>query len=245
MPISGSFSMINVDTPLLAAYFAAIQPEGPAPTTTTSYISFIFEEVYNQDVVSVQRKHEMKEAKKITIKGKVHDVGYRLFLLTEAESLLIDYFDARNALVNGEQQLIVLVRGPRDKINSFVDFIRSNYPPEASVHDVVVEEYTEEVRSIDSFRQSFMVSQLAKMVQIGLVMLNKQDQMLDKQDQMLKKQDQMLDKQDMMMNVLREESEKVRNVIKERFEEDVKWLKSEILEIKMTLNKIKEKVGIV
>jgi len=194
----------------------------------------------------------MKEAKKITIKGKVHDVGYRLFLLTEAESLLIDYFDARNALVNGEQQLIVLVRGPRDKINSFVDFIRSNYPPEASVHDVVVEEYTEEVRSIDSFRQSFMVSQLAKMVQIGLVMLNKQDQMLDKQDQMLKKQDQMLDKQDqmlekqdMMMNVLREESEKVRNVIKERFEEDVKWLKSEILEIKMTLNKIKEKVGIV
>ena len=194
----------------------------------------------------------MKEAKKITIKGKVHDVGYRLFLLTEAESLLIDYFDARNALVNGEQQLIVLVRGPRDKINSFVDFIRSNYPPEASVHDVVVEEYTEEVRSIDSFRQSFMVSQLAKMVQIGLVMLNKQDQMLDKQDQMLKKQDQMLDKQDQMldkqdmtMNVLREESEKVRNVIKERFEEDVKWLKSEILEIRMTLNKIKEKVGIV
>ena len=194
----------------------------------------------------------MKEAKKITIKGKVHDVGYRLFLLTEAESLLIDYFDARNALVNGEQQLIVLVRGPKDKINSFVDFIRSNYPPEASVHDVVVEEYTEEVRSIDSFRQSFMVSQLAKMVQIGLVMLNKQDQMLDKQDQMLKKQDQMLDKQDqmlekqdMMMNVLREESEKVRNVIKERFEEDVKWLKSEILEIKMTLNKIKEKIGIV
>jgi len=175
----------------------------------------------------------MKEAKKITITGKVHDVGYRLFLLTEAESLLIDYFDARNALVNGEQQLIVLVQGPKDKINSFVDFIRSNYPPEASVHNIVVEEYTEEVRSIDSFRQSFMVSQhlLAKMVQIGLVMLNKQDQMLDKQD--------------MTMNVLREESEKVRNVIKERFEEDVKWLKSEILEIRMTLNKIKEKVGIV
>ena len=173
----------------------------------------------------------MKEAKKITITGKVHDVGYRLFLLTEVESLLIDYFDARNALVNGEQQLIVLVQGPKDKINSFVDFIRSNYPPEASVHNIVVEEYTEEVRSIDSFRQSFMVSQLAKMVQIGMVMLNKQDQMLDKQD--------------MTMNVLREESEKVRNVIKERFEEDVKWLKSEILEIRMTLNKIKEKVGIV
>ena len=194
----------------------------------------------------------MEEAKKITIKGKVHDVGYRLFLLTEAESLLIDYFDARNVIVNGEQQLIVLVRGPGDKISTFVDFIHSNYPPEASVHDISVEEYTEEVRSIDSFRQSFMVAQLAKIAQAGLMMLKKQDQMLDKQDQMLSKQDQMLSKQDemlgkqdMLINVVREESEKVRNVIKERFEEDMKWLKLEISEIKTSLNKIKEKVGIV
>ena len=180
----------------------------------------------------------MEEAKKITIKGKVHDVGYRLFLLTEAESLLIDYFDARNVIVNGEQQLIVLVRGPGDKISTFVDFIHSNYPPEASVHDISVEEYTEEVRSIDSFRQSFMVAQLAKIAQAGLMMLKKQDQMLDKQDQML-------GKQDMLINVVREESEKVRNVIKERFEEDMKWLKLEISEIKTSLDKIKEKVGIV
>lgn len=208
----------------------------------------------------------MEEAKKITIKGKVHDVGYRLFLLTEAESLLIDYFDARNVIVNGEQQLIVLVRGPGDKISTFVDFIHSNYPPEASVHDISVEEYTEEVRSIDSFRQSFMVVQLAKIAQAGLMMLKKQDQMLDKQDQMLSKQDQMLSKQDqmlskqdemlskqdemlgkqdMLINVVREESEKVRNVIKERFEEDMKWLKLEISEIKTSLDKIKEKVGIV
>ena len=201
----------------------------------------------------------MEEAKKITIKGKVHDVGYRLFLLTEAESLLIDYFDARNVIVNGEQQLIVLVRGPGDKISTFVDFIHSNYPPEASVHDISVEEYTEEVRSIDSFRQSFMVAQLAKIAQAGLMMLKKQDQMLDKQDQMLSKQDEMLSKQDqmlskqdemlgkqdMLINVVREESEKVRNVIKERFEEDMKWLKSEISEIKTSLDKIKEKVGIV
>lgn len=201
----------------------------------------------------------MEEAKKITIKGKVHDVGYRLFLLTEAESLLIDYFDARNVVVNGEQQLIVLVRGPGDKISTFVDFIHSNYPPESSVHDIAVEEYTEEVRSIDSFRQSFMVVQLAKIAQAGLMMLKKQDQMLSKQDQMLDKQDQMLSKQDemlskqdemlgkqdMLINVVREESEKVRNVIKERFEEDMKWLKSEISEIKTSLNKIKEKVGIV
>jgi len=62
---------------------------------------------------------------------------------------------------------------------------------------------------------------------------------------MLSKQDEMLGKQDMLINVVREESEKVRNVIKERFEEDMKWLKLEISEIKTSLDKIKEKVGIV
>ncbi len=37
-------------------------------------------------------------------------------------------------------------------------------------------------------------------VEIGELMLEKQDQMLDKQDQMLDKQDQMLDKQDQMLD---------------------------------------------
>ncbi len=62
---------------------------------------------------------------------------------------------------------------------------------------------------------------------------------------MLEKQDMMLEKQDMMIRVIREESEKIQDIIKERMEEDVRWLKSEISEMKITLNKIKEKVGIV
>ena len=95
---------------------------------------------------------EMK-AKKIVIKGKVHDVGYRLFLLSEAERLFIEKFDARNVLINGEQHLIVLVGGAEEKIRRFVEFTESNYSPEASVEFVEVKEYGEEVRSIDSFRQ--------------------------------------------------------------------------------------------
>ena len=35
------------------------------------------------------------KAKEIAIKGKVHDVGYRLFLLREAESIFIEKVDAR------------------------------------------------------------------------------------------------------------------------------------------------------
>ncbi len=179
------------------------------------------------------------KAKKIIIKGKVHDVGYRLFLLTEAESMFIENFDARNIVVNGEQHLIVNVGGPEEKINRFVEFTHSNYPPEASVLAVDVEDYPEEIRSIDSFRQSFMVSQLAKIAQVGAGMLRKQDTSLDRQDMMLEKQDETI-------TAIREESEKkTREVIKGKIEEDVEWLKAEIIEIKTTLGKVKERVGLV
>ena len=153
------------------------------------------------------------KAKKIIIKGKVHDVGYRLFLLTEAESLFIENFDARNIVVNGEQHLIVLVGGLEEKISRFVEFTRSNCPPEASVLSVEVEDYAEEIRSIDSFRQSFMVLQMVKLAQAGVGMLGRQDITLGKLDAMLEKQDRMLEKQDETISAIREESEKTRETI--------------------------------
>jgi acylphosphatase len=213
------------------------------------------------------------KAKKIIIKGKVHDVGYRLFLLNEAESLFIENFDARNVVVDDEQRLVALIGGPEEKINGFTDFVQLNYPPDASVLAVEVEDYTEKVRSIESFRQSFMVSQTAKLVQAGVGMLGKQDMVLGKldmmlgnqdamignqnamlgnqdamlgnQDAMLEKQDRMLEKQDETINVIRVESEKTREVIEGRLEEDVEWLKVEISEIKTSLDKVKAKVGMV
>ena len=225
----------------------------------------------------------LKAAKEIVIKGKVHDVGYRLFLLSEAERLFIEKFDARNVLVDGEQHLVVLVEGAEDKISRFVEFAKSSYPPDASVQSVEVRDYGGEVRSIDSFRQSFMVFQLTKIAQAGVGMLGKQDAMLEKQDTMLEKMDTMLEKQDAMLEkqdamlekqdtmlekmdtmlekqdetikVIKEESEKTREVVKEEGEktrevmreklvEDVEWVKEEIIGIKATLSKVKEKVGV-
>jgi len=199
------------------------------------------------------------KAKKIIIKGKVHDVGYRLFLLNEAESLFIENFDARNVVVDDEQRLVARIGGPEEKINGFTDFVQLNYPPDASVLAVEVEDYTEKVRSIESFRQSFMVSQTAKLVQAGVGMLGKQDMVLGKldmmlgnqgamlgnQDAMIGNQNRMLEKQDETINVIRKESEKTREVIEGRLEEDVEWLKVEISEIKTSLDKVKAKVGMV
>ena len=198
------------------------------------------------------------KAKEIVIKGKVHDVGYRFLLLSEAERWLIEKFDARNVLVKGEQHLIVLVEGVEEKISRFVEFVESSYPPEASVESVGVKDYKEEVRSIDAFRQSFMVFQLTKMAQAGVGMLEKQDAMLEKQDKnieilesvkgdtskMLEKQDEMIEKQDETIKAIKEESEKTRATLKEKIEEDVEWIKEEIIGIKATLEKVTEKVGV-
>ena len=197
---------------------------------------------------------EMK-AKKIVIKGKVHDLGYRLFLLSEAESLFIEKFDARNVLINGEQHLIVLVGGAEEKINRFVEFAKSNYPPEASVESVEVKDYGEEVRNIDSFRQSFMVFQLTKIAQAGVGMLGKQGRTIEilesvkiDTSKMLKKQDETIktikEESGATREVVRDEGEKTREVLKEEIVEDVEWVKEEIIEIKTTLSKVKEKVGV-
>ena len=190
----------------------------------------------------------LKAAKEIVIKGKVHDVGYRLFLLSEAERLFIEKFDARNVLVDGEQHLVVLVEGAEDKISRFVEFAKSSYPPDASVQSVEVRAYGEEVRSIDSFRQSFMVFQLTKIAQAGVGMLGKQDTMLEKMDTMLEKQDETIkvikEESEKTREVVKEEGEKTREVMREKLVEDVEWVKEEIIGIKATLSKVKEKVGV-
>ncbi|MEM4565207.1 MAG: acylphosphatase [Archaeoglobaceae archaeon] len=136
---------------------------------------------------------------RITIKGKVHEVGYRLFLLEEADSLFIPCFDARNVKINGKEALIVLVDGEKEQLEQFIEFVKKNRPEMAVVEEISVEEFKGRVRDIEKFKASFNTSQLSKIVQVGVKMLEKQDLMLSKMDTMLEKQDLMLQKQDTML----------------------------------------------
>jgi acylphosphatase len=129
-------------------------------------------------------------ALKITITGKVHGVGYRALLLEGADSLLIPNFEARNVKINGKEALIVLIDGNKEQIESFIRFVKENKPEKAVVEEMRVEEYHGIVRDIEKFRASFTSTQLSKIIQVGLVMVEKQDEMLRKQDLMLKKQDE-------------------------------------------------------
>ncbi|MEM4292486.1 MAG: acylphosphatase [Archaeoglobaceae archaeon] len=126
-------------------------------------------------------------AYRITIKGKVHEVGYRLFLLEEADSLFIPFFDARNVKINGKEALIVLVDGDKEQLEQFIEFVKKNRPEMAVVEEISVEEFKGRVRDIEKFRASFNTSQLSKIVQVGVKMLGKMDLMLQKQDETIKK----------------------------------------------------------
>jgi len=115
--------------------------------------------------------HTFNMGKKITLHGKVHNVGYRLFLLEQADTLFIPYFDARNIKLDGKETLIILVDGEDARLNEFIDFVNSNFPEKAVVESITVSEYTEKIKDIDKFRQSFDTIQLSKLVQGGLVLL--------------------------------------------------------------------------
>ena len=147
---------------------------------------------------------------KITISGKVHDVGYRPFLLDLADSLFIQRFDARNVIIEGKQAVVVLVEDDEETVNQFIELVKSEKPVNAVVEKIEVEEYRGFVRSIDSYRQSLMVNQLNKIVQVGLKMLEKQDLMLQKQDETIK--------------IIREESEKTREYLGKKIDETREYL---------------------
>ena len=120
---------------------------------------------------------------KITITGKVHDVGYRPFLLDLADSLLIERFDARNVFIEGKQAVVVLVDGDEEQVKQFIELVKENKPESAVVEDIKVEDYDGFVRTIDSYRNSLMINQLNKIVQVGLKMLEKMDDLGKKMDE--------------------------------------------------------------
>jgi len=145
---------------------------------------------------------------------KVHDVGYRVFLLDLALELGIERFAAYNRIEGGLEVVSVMAEGDDDQIAALRELVASKRPKDARVSDVAIEEYDGRIVSTTDFMHIIQVQQLnkgipailriqttqEKMLEKQCMMLDKQDQMLDKQDQMIDKQDQMIDKQDQMID---------------------------------------------
>ena len=188
---------------------------------------------------------------KIIIKGKVHDVGYRPFLLGLAESLEIERFFADNVKIGGKQAVEVLVDDADGKVNAFIDLIKRKKPENAEVEGIDVEGYDGSVMKTESYYRYLTAMQLAKIATYGGRMLEKQDLMLEKQDAglskmdlMIEKQDEMLRKQDETIKVIREEGEKTRQTVREESEKTRVELGAKIDSVKETVKEESEKTRV-
>lgn len=122
--------------------------------------------------------------KRIVIEGeKIHNVGYRPFLLRKARELGIPNYDANNIVEDGKQKVVVSLSGEEKQFREFLEFVKENYPLKARVSSVKEMEPPERVMSVDEYDKILAAEQQNTIVQTGLTMLDKQDQMLDKQDQ--------------------------------------------------------------
>ncbi|MFU8766593.1 MAG: acylphosphatase [Candidatus Methanoperedens sp.] len=198
---------------------------------------------------------------KVKISGnRVHEVGYRVYLLRKALELGMERFNAYNTKENGMQVLNAFLEGNKDQITVFQEFTNENKPEDAEVSDRVFEDYGGYVIGIADYMHLIQVEQLSKGIPAILSidkkqdkMLEKQDKMLEKQDKMLEKQDKMLEKQDLHIKItktgfadvkeeihkgfgeVKEEIHMLRDDFKELFMHEVSELRSEIAEIKATL----------
>ncbi len=132
---------------------------------------------------------------KIVIHGpKVHNVGYRYFLLNDADNLGLKGFSARNMKANGQQVVQIFVEGDENQVSEFQEIVKTQQPKAAEVADVTLEDYPDRVESLSRFSFRFQSLQVSKGIESILRIEKLQETMLEKQDQMLGKQDQMLDK---------------------------------------------------
>jgi len=106
---------------------------------------------------------------KITISGpRVHDVGYRVYLLTAAMNLALPGFSALNWTENGKQQVIALVEGDGPRIAAFRQLVETKKPERAEVQDITIIEYDGDVGRTSEYAMMCSFNQLNKAVPVLL-----------------------------------------------------------------------------
>ena len=160
---------------------------------------------------------------KIIIKGKVHNVGYRVKLITIALEYGIDKFNVFNTFSDGRQAVVCLVEAEDRILEEFKKRVKEEKPEKALVEEIKFESYGYDVPPIERCMQAFQMEHWGKAIPIMLGMLDRQDSMLEKQDRMLEKQEETI-------RVIREEGEKTREVVKEESEKTRRELTTVIRE---------------
>ncbi len=165
--------------------------------------------------------------KKITITGsKIFDVGYRYFLVEQALGCGIERFRAVN--LRNEGKLLVFVEGDEEALNKFAEFAKSNFPKDAQVDNIEVEDYKGYVPKIDQFLLLFNVQQSRKFIEIGKEVGDKVDKVAEKVDKVAEKVDQAREELGEKIDMLRTDLKTYMNERFRKIEEEIARIKAKI-----------------
>ena len=106
---------------------------------------------------------------KIKITGpKVHDVGYRYFLMSTAIDMGLKGFHARNRMSGKEQEVIALVEGDEEAITDFKAMVGAQKPEHAEVSNITCVDYEGDVMRTGEYAQVCSAQQLNKAIPLLL-----------------------------------------------------------------------------
>ena len=113
---------------------------------------------------------------KVKIKGpKVHDVGYRYFLMSSAIDMGLKGFQARNRVSGTDQEVIALVEGDEEAIADFKALVESKKPEHADVSNIAFDDYDSDVMKTGEYAQVCTALQLNKAIPLLLAMKTNTD----------------------------------------------------------------------
>ncbi len=115
---------------------------------------------------------------KIKIIGpKVHEVGYRYFLMSNAIDMGLKGFHARNRTGEKEPEVIALVEGDEETITDFKKLIETLKPEHSQVSSIAFEDYKGDVMKAESYAQICSAIQLNKAIPLLLDIRNDMKEM--------------------------------------------------------------------
>jgi len=106
---------------------------------------------------------------KIKIAGpKVHEVGYRYFLMSNAIDLGLKGFHARNRTGENAPEVIALVEGDEETIADFKKLVETQKPEHSQVSSIAFEDYDGDIMKTESYAQICSAIQLNKAIPVLL-----------------------------------------------------------------------------
>ncbi len=109
--------------------------------------------------------------RKIKITGpKVHDVGYRYFLMSMAMSNRIRMFEAHNTEGSEGQEVLVFVDADDKAVEEFCAIVKTKRPARSEISNIAFEDFDGEIMRIGEYAQFCSTVQLNKAIPVLLDM---------------------------------------------------------------------------